>query len=326
MIKIPSRDRVYYSSIKAEIVGYEWNKNCTYFATLSKVQGKPEWSLRVFDLASPRSTKISHLNVDDIFKNNFIDISFSWMDEMIVLGTKYLSDKVDTYNIFPVKVEKKDGFKISFWNKEKFITNIRASHFLPSSNGIQLILLCLDKKNTNYYGKLDLFSIVDNAFSKVATFEYGRALNSVCWDPSGRFFLVEFLKEGFKIIDCQGKLIKEYKDPKYDRGFWRPRHIPILDHIKETNDIVKDMKNITRKYEDVDVQFLSKIEMEIYAAKKKVRDGFMSIINKRRELWDKQNEERNKIKPKKTPKMVEAEYYREEIIRSTEEIIKSENN
>jgi hypothetical protein len=94
--------------------------------------------------------------------------------------------------------------------------------------------------------------------------------------------------------------------------------------LKETNEIIKDMKNISRKFEEVDVQFLSKIEMENYAQKKKVRDSFMEIINKRREHWDKMNEERNKIRPPKVVKMVEAEYYREEIIRSTEEIMKSD--
>ncbi len=139
------------------------------------------------------------------------------MDEMIVLGTKFLSDKVETLNIFPVKVERKDGLKITFWNKDKFITNVKSSQFIPSSNGIQLLMVCMDQKNSNYYGKVDLFSIIDNAFSKVVSFEYGRGLSSVCWDPSGRFFLVEFAKEGFKVIDCQGKLIKEYKDNKFDR-------------------------------------------------------------------------------------------------------------
>jgi hypothetical protein len=94
--------------------------------------------------------------------------------------------------------------------------------------------------------------------------------------------------------------------------------------LKETNEVIKDMKNISRKFEEVDVQFLSKIEMENYAQKKKVRDSFMEIINKRREHWDKMNDERNKIRPPKVVKMVEAEYYREEIIRSTEEIMKSD--
>ena len=154
--------------------------------------------------------------MEDIFKHNFTEITFNWMDEMIVLGTKFLLDKLDTLNIFPVKVERKDGLKISTWNKDKFITNVRASHFLPSSNGIQLLMVNTDSKNPNYFGKVDLYSIVENTFSKVATFEYGRNLNSVCWDPSGRFFLVEFAKEGFKVIDCQGKLIKEYKDIKFE--------------------------------------------------------------------------------------------------------------
>lgn len=84
------------------------------------------------------------------------------------------------------------------------------------------------------------------------------------------------------------------------------------------------MKNISRKYEDVDVQFLSKIEMENYEQKRKIRDSFMMIINKRREHWNSMNDDRNKIKVPKIPVMVEAEYYREEIIRSTEEILKSD--
>ena len=84
------------------------------------------------------------------------------------------------------------------------------------------------------------------------------------------------------------------------------------------------MKNISRKYEDVDVQFLSKIEMENYEQKRKIRDSFMMIIKKRREHWNSMNDDRNKIKVPKIPVMVEAEYYREEIIRSNEEILKSD--
>ena len=84
------------------------------------------------------------------------------------------------------------------------------------------------------------------------------------------------------------------------------------------------MKNVSRKYEEVDVQFLSKIEMENYEQKRKIRDNFMLIVNKRREHYNSMNEERYKIRAPKTAIMVEAEYYREEIIRSTEEILKSD--
>jgi hypothetical protein len=310
--------------MKGEIISYEWNKNCTLFAVLCKVSGKAEWFLKLYDLTNIRYIKQSNLNVDDPFKNKFVDMSFSWLDEIILLGTKYITDKVDTLNIFPVKIERKDAFKTSLWNKDKFITNVKASQFLPSSNGVHILLICNDPKNSNNFGKVDLYSIVENTFSKVVTFDYGRSFNSICWDPSGRFFLVDFLKEGFKVIDCQGKLIKEYKDNKYEKVFWRPRHTPILDQIQLTNEILKDMKNITRKYEEIDVQFMSKIEMEQYAMKRKVREGFMNIVNRRREQWNKTAEDRNKIKKPKISIIVEAEYTREEIIRSTEEIMKSE--
>ena len=84
------------------------------------------------------------------------------------------------------------------------------------------------------------------------------------------------------------------------------------------------MKNITRNFEDIDVQFLSKIEMENYEQKRKIREGFMVNVNRRRDNWKAMAEQRNLIKVQKPKNVVEAEYYREEIIRSNEEIMKSE--
>ena len=194
-------------------------------------------------------------------------------------------------------------------------------------NGIHLLTASFEDKSTNY-GKIDLFSIIDNSFNKVLTLEVGRNLISVRWDPSGRFFLVE-VKDYFSVYDCLGNLIKEYKSNKFERvkyniikAFWRPRHIPILDQSSLNDKILKDMKNVTKKFEEIDIQFLSEIEQQNYQKKKQIKENFLKIINSRKAHWNSLNEERIKIKSSTVSKIVEAEYWREEVLSTKEEFVK----
>jgi hypothetical protein len=107
-------------------------------------EGK-EWALTLYDIHNINEIKSIHIKVEDYFKNKFIDVSFSWMDNIIIIATKYIVDKTLTLNIIPCKIERKaNQTKAFLWNKDKFITNYKGSDYIPSTNGIHMLLVNFD--------------------------------------------------------------------------------------------------------------------------------------------------------------------------------------
>ncbi len=105
---------------------------------------------------------------------------------------------------------------------------------------------------------------------------------------------------------------------------WRPRHIPVLDKNVEDEDIKKNFKNIGKLYEEEDSEFLSAIDKLKRAERKKIRENFMSTLNRRRATWDSMKTEREKLVPYVEPVIVEHEFVIEEIIHTTEEILNTD--
>jgi len=69
---------------------------------------------------------------------------------------------------------------------------------------------------------------------------------------------------------------------------------------------------------------LSEIDKVKRAARKKVRDEFMSIVNRRREEWEKNKPVRDTLYVEPDYVLVEVDVIREEIINTFEEIISTE--
>ena len=68
--------------------------------------------------------------------------------------------------------------------------------------------------------------------------------------------------------------------------FWRPRHTQQINKGTEESDINKKFKEISKIYDEEDSEFLSENDKIKRAARKKVRDAFMVVVNKRRNVWE----------------------------------------
>jgi len=96
-----------------------------------------------------------------------------------------------------------------------------------------------------------------------------------------------------------------------------------LDRATE-EEIKKNFKSIQKVYDEEDSEFLSEIDKGKRAARKKIRDNFMAVVNNRRDLWEKSKPIRDTLYIEPEPVFVEVDVIREEIINTFEEIISTE--
>lgn len=106
--------------------------------------------------------------------------------------------------------------------------------------------------------------------------------------------------------------------------FWRPRHTPQINKATEETDINKKFKEISKIYDEEDSEFLSENDKIKRAARKKIRDSFMNVVDKRRKQWDENKSMREKLYTEPEAVYVEVDVVREEIINTFEEIISTE--
>lgn len=64
------------------------------------------------------------------------------------------------------------------------------------------------EKNSNNYGRIEIYCILEEQLVKIETLNYGKSLISINWDPSGRFFLV-ICTDTYRLIDSKGQLLCE---------------------------------------------------------------------------------------------------------------------
>lgn len=147
------------------------------------------------------------------------------------------------------------------------------------------------------------------------------------WDFSGRLFTAEFFlknNEGFKLFDALGNIIHDNRDPGIQKMFWRPRHTLQINKGTEESDINKKFKEISKIYDEEDSEFLSENDKIKRAARKKIRDSFMSVVEKRRKTWEDNKTLRDSLYKEPEAVYVEVDVVREEIINTFEEILSTE--
>jgi len=213
--EIPSRKTFPPSAIAGlEVVALEWHKNNTTLAILCKNLDKnPKWSVRVFEFDNTRlSYRSMHTNL--FTETNYYSVSIKWIGNDLFAAAKFKDSNLDTMNVCPFKLDKKT-LKVEPWSSDKFLRNMKQSHFIPSNNGLHFILACLDPNNTNSYGKVDLYAIFDNSINYCRSFEFTNNLEMVKWDLGGRLFTIELTRkqgEGVRFFDCEGNLLFDCKD------------------------------------------------------------------------------------------------------------------
>jgi hypothetical protein len=326
--EIPSRKTFPASPItNLEVVYLEWHKNNVILAVLCKNMDKnPKWSVKIYEFDNERkSIRSAHTNLasGDV---SYYTVSIKWIGNDLFVAPKFKDNNLDTISVCPFKLDRKT-LKIEPWSSDKFLKNMKHSHFLPSSNGVHFILACMDPSNTNSYGKIDLYAIFDNSINFCRSFEFTNNLENVKWDQGGRLFTVELTRrqaEGIKFYDCEGNLLFDNKDSTIQQVNWRPRHFPILERNAEEDDIKKNLKTISKVYEEEDSQFLSAIDKIKRAERKKIRDNFMATINRRRQIWADLKSERDVLIPEVETKIVEHEFIIEEILHTQEEVLNAD--
>ena len=106
--------------------------------------------------------------------------------------------------------------------------------------------------------------------------------------------------------------------------FWRPRHTQQINKGTEESDINKKFKEISKIYDEEDSEFLSENDKIKRIARKKVKDAFMVVIEKRRQNWEDNKVLRDSLYKENEQVYVEVDVVREEIINTFEEIISTE--
>ena len=322
-IEIPSRNTYPRSSLaNAGIVDLIWHKNNHTLAILSKDFNQNKYSLRLFDFNTKDKTYLSsNIKLPEGTKEKpLLDMKVAWMEDTLFVIPTLKESTVKSISVFPFNLKKKN-LELEQWPLENSFVNLKHSDFIPSSNGITFLLSCLDKNNTNNYGKSDLYVIHNGKISHCRAMDFGSSLSRLLWDKNGRLCIVEQNtgkeKEGFQIINCIGDTIYEEKDEKLVKVEWRPRHKPLIEEYKEEKTIENEFEKISKKYEEEDYEFLSEHDKKRKAEDKAIFDKFVGIMQKRKEKF---NNDKDKKEDKIVAK-VSHDFWIEEI-KSVNEVLK----
>ena len=322
-IEIPSRNTFPRSSLaNAEIVDLIWHKNNHTLAILSKDFNQNKYSLRLFDFNTKDKTYISsNIKLPEGTKEKpLLDMKVYWMEDILFVIPTVKEINVKSISVYPFNLKKKN-LELEQWPLENSFVNLKHSDFIPSSNGITFLLCCLDKNNTNNYGKSDLYVIHNGKISHCRALDFGSSLSRLFWDKDGRLCIIEQNtgkeKEGFQIINCIGDTIYEEKDDKLMKVEWRPRHKALIDEYNEGKTIDNEFDKISKKYEEEDYEFLSEHDKKRKAEDKAIHDKFVGIMQKRKEKF---NNDKDKKEDKIVAK-VSHDFWIEEI-KSVNEVLK----
>ena len=325
-MEIPSKETFPHSSLaNSNIVDLVWHKNNHLLAILSKEVNKSIYSVRLIDFNIKNKTYSSSnckLPVGTKEKP-LISMQISWMGDTLFVVPKFKDITVESISIYPYNLNIKN-LELEQCPAENCYDNLKHSHFIPSPNGINFLLACMDKNNTNNYGKCDLYVLHGQKMSFCKATDMGSALSKLEWDHDGRLCIVELNygkeKEGYRIINCLGDTIYEEKDLKLSNISWRPRHKPLLNEYNEEKDIENNLIKVSKFYEDEDAEFLSSHEKKQRALDKEVYDKFTSVMKRR---LDRYNKDTNK-KEIKEEKKINHDFWIEEILKGEEFIVDSQ--
>ena len=324
-IEIPSRNTFPPSSLaNSSIVDLVWHKNNHLLAILSK-DNKNQYSVRLIDFnIDNKNYSSSNCKLPGGTKEKpLIDMQISWMGDILFVVPKCKDLNIESISIYPYNLNNQNLI-LEQWPAEKCYDNLKHSHFVPSPNGINFLLACMDKNNTNNYGKCDLYVLHGQKMSFCRPSDMGSALSKLEWDHDGRLCIVELNygkeREGYKIINCLGDIIFEEKDLKLVNVCWRPRHKPLLDEFLQEKEIENDLSKISKVYEDEDSEFLSSHEKKQRALDKQVYDKFTAVTKRRLEKY---NNDKDK-KEKKEEKKINHDFWIEEILKGEEFLIDSQ--
>ena len=124
-----------------------------------------------------------------------------------------------------------------------------------------------------------------------------------------------------KILDSESNLVYDHKDKLLNGIAWRPRHIPLVDKNIEYPDIIKNLKEISKLYDEEDSEFLSEIDKIKRSEEKRRKEKLMDIIKKRQNIYNSNVKEIKKEEEKK----IAYEFWIEEILKSDEVLESSED-
>jgi WD40 repeat protein len=326
-IEIPSRETFPSSSLSnSNIIDLVWHKNNHLLAILSKDNNKNNYSVRLIDFNIKNrnfSSSNCKLAIATKEKQYITEVKICWMGDVLFVVPKFKEINVETISVYPYNLNKQN-LELEPWPQEKSIDSLKHSHFIPSPNGLIFLLSCMDKNNTNNYGKCDSYILFGGKISLCVNADYGAALSKLEWDHDGRLYIAELNygkeKEGFRIINCLGDTVLEVKDLKLTSVSWRPRHKPVLSECEEDKEIENNYIKISKVYEDEDSEFLSIHEKKQRALDKQVYDKFTAVMKRRLERYNKDKDK----KERKEEKKIAHAFWIEEILKGEEYIIDSQ--
>ena len=325
-IEIPNRATYPPSSLaNASVVDLVWHKNKHILAILTKDFNQSKFSVRIIDFnIKEKNYSSSNIKLPEGTKEKpLIDMKISWMEDTLFVIPILKDTNVKSISVIPYNLNKKT-LALEQWPAENIYDNLKHSDFVPSSNGINFLLACMDKNNTNNLGKCDLYVIHKGKMSFCRVLDFGSSLSRLVWDRDGRLCIVEQNagkeKEGFQILNCLGDTVYEEKDPKLIKVEWRPRHKKLIDEYKEDIIIENEFDKISKVYEDEDFEFLSAHEKKKKAEDKTIFDKFNAVMKKRADKFQ-NDKDRKEIKEEKK---INHDFWIEEIMKGEEFLVESQ--
>ena len=325
-IEIPSRATYPPSSLaNAGVSDLVWHKNNHILAILTKDVNQSKYSVRIIDFnIKEKNYASSNIKLPEGTKEKpLLDMKISWMEDTLFVIPILKDSNVKSISVIPYNLNKKT-LALEQWPAENYYDNLKHSDFIPSSNGINFLLACMDKNNTNNFGKCDLYVIHKGKMSFCRVLDFGSSLSRLVWDRDGRLCIVEQNtgkeREGFQILNCLGDTVYEEKDPKLVKVEWRPRHKTIIDEYKEEKNIENEFDKICKSYEEEDFEFLSAHDKKKKAVEKTIYDKFTNVMKKRVDKY-KNDKDRKEVKE---VKKVNHDFWIEEIMKGEEFLVESQ--
>ena len=122
------------------------------------------------------------------------------------------------------------------------------------------------------------------------------------WDPTGRYFVTASVghgryETGYRIHTFQGREIYKKALEGLTRFKWRPRPRIVIPEAK-TKEIRRNLKNLSRKFEEEDRKEQDKASKELIAKRREFMAVFNALRQKALERFNAEREERLKLRSK----------------------------
>lgn len=281
LVQIPGKEEIRQKNLfSVSDCRMYWQSNGEYLAVKVERYTKTKKSTYTgFELfrIKERDIPIEVLELDN--KNDKI-IAFAWEPKGHRFAVIHGDSPKPDISFYSMRTANNTG-RVS---KLKTINGKQANALFWSPAGRYILLAGMKGFN----GQLEFFDV--DELETMSTGEHFMATD-VEWDPTGRYVAtsvtsVHEMENGFHIWSFTGKSLCNIPRDHFYQFLWRPRPPSLLTHEKE-EEIAKNLKKYTKKYEDEDHQIYQVIDEQEKQRRQKLQEEWEGWLKK----WEQLHEE-----------------------------------